>query len=98
MTVEMPELGERAHFAADDIEQSIVSRFESRVALVSDRPALSDRGVILSSFIEDVPPYAVVGGHPVKVIRYRPSEETIEAYSDLPGCYAFRRTFNHRQV
>jgi len=26
------------------------------------------------------------------------SEETIEAYSDLSGCYDFCRTFNHRQV
>ncbi len=27
--------------------------------------------------IEDVPPYAIVGGHPAQVIRYRFSEETI---------------------
>jgi amino acid adenylation domain-containing protein len=48
MTVELPQLGDRAHFAANDIEQSIVSRFESRVALVPDRAALSDRGAVLS--------------------------------------------------
>jgi len=31
-----------------------------------------------SIVVKDVPPYAVVGGNPAKVIRYRFSEEQIE--------------------
>ena len=34
---------------------------------------------------KDVPPYAIVGGNPAKVIRYRFDEETIAALLDAHG-------------
>ena len=33
----------------------------------------------------DVPPYAIVGGNPAKVIRYRFDEETVAALSKSVG-------------
>jgi len=32
--------------------------------------------------VKDVPPYAVVGGNPAKIIRYRFSEEQIKSLLD----------------
>ncbi len=48
MSAEISSSSEQTHFSADDIEQSIVSRFEGQVALVPNRPALSDSGEVVS--------------------------------------------------
>ena len=35
---------------------------------------------------KDVPPYAIVGGNPAKIIRYRFSSEIIEALDKIKWC------------
>lgn len=46
---------------------------------------IGDGAVIASGavVVEDVPPYAIVGGYPAQVIRYRFSQETIKKLLEI---------------
>ena len=47
-----------------------------------DKPLIIGNGAVIAAdsvVIKDVPPYAIVGGNPAKIIKYRFSPEIIEA-------------------
>jgi virginiamycin A acetyltransferase len=52
---------------------------------IMDGISISDGAIIAAGSIvtKDVPPYAIVGGNPAKIIRYRFSSEQIEALKQI---------------
>lgn len=52
--------------------------------VILDGVKVGDGAVIATGAIvtKDVPPYAIVGGVPAKIIKYRASEEQIREYAD----------------
>ena len=54
-------------------------------SLLMDGVTIGDGAVVAARSVvtQDVPPYAIVGGTPAKLIRYRFDEETIESLGNL---------------
>lgn len=54
-------------------------------AMIMPAVTIGDGAIIASGSVvtKDVPPYAIVGGNPAKIIRYRFDEKTIESLLDI---------------
>lgn len=54
-------------------------------AMIMPAVSIGDGAIIASGSVvtKDVPPYAIVGGNPAKIIRYRFDEKTIESLLDI---------------